>query len=167
MTTEAKIAANRANAQLSTGPRTPEGKAVSSQNALRHHNLAKAVLTRAECRRRFSEFVAGFHAEYQPSTATEVALVDALATARWKAMRMSNFEAVQIDRQFDAQQDPAFETMDNDVRTGIAYGEAVNHDRTMAGIGRAETRLQHQFNSAFDRLSKLKKSQSKPALMRE
>jgi hypothetical protein len=167
MTTEAKIAANRANAQLSTGPRTPEGKAVSSQNALRHHNLAKAVLTRAECRRRFSEFVAGFHAEYQPSTATEVALVDALATARWKAMRMSNFEAVQIDRQFDAQQDPAFETMDNDVRTGIAYGEAVNHDRTMAGIGRAETRLQHQFNSAFDRLSRLKKSQSKPALMRE
>jgi hypothetical protein len=167
MTTEAKIAANRANAQLSTGPRTPEGQAVSSQNALRHHNLAKAVLTRAECRRRFSEFVAGFHAEYQPSTATEVALVDALATARWKAMRMSNFEAVQIDRQFDAQQDPAFETMDNDVRTGIAYGEAVNHDRTMAGIGRAETRLQHQFNSAFDRLSRLKKSQSKPALMRE
>ena len=161
MSTEAQIAANRANAQLSTGPRTPEGKAISSQNALRHHNLAKAVLTRAECRHRFSEFVAGFHAEYQPCTATEVALVDSLATARWKALRISNFEAVRIDREFDAQQDPAFETMDNDIRTGIAYGEAVNHDRTMAAIGRAEARLQHQFNSAFDRLIRLKGTQSK------
>ena len=33
---EANIAANRANAKRSTGPRTPEGKARSSQNARKH-----------------------------------------------------------------------------------------------------------------------------------
>jgi hypothetical protein len=31
----------------------------------------------------------------------------------------------------------------------------------MAAIGRAEARLQHQFNSAFDRLRRLKGTQSK------
>jgi len=36
MTTEARTVANRLNAQKSTGPQTPEGKAVVSQNALKH-----------------------------------------------------------------------------------------------------------------------------------
>jgi hypothetical protein len=153
MSTEAQIAANRANALKSTGPVTPEGKARSSQNALCHLSLARSVLTRAESREHFSEFVAGFYAEYQPCTATEVALVDAMATARWRALRLSNFEAVRIDREFDLQQDPSFETLDNDVRTGIAYGDAASNSRTLRDIGHAESRIQHQFNSAFDRLS--------------
>ncbi len=36
MTSEAKRAANRANAKKSTGPRSPAGKARASQNARRH-----------------------------------------------------------------------------------------------------------------------------------
>jgi hypothetical protein len=36
MTTAKQTAANRPNAQRSTGPRTPAGKAASSRNALRH-----------------------------------------------------------------------------------------------------------------------------------
>jgi hypothetical protein len=36
MTTDRQLAANRANAQHATGPRTPQGKAVSSRNNTRH-----------------------------------------------------------------------------------------------------------------------------------
>src|SRR6202011_1327388 len=35
-TSPARLAANRANALRSTGPRTPEGKSASSRNALKH-----------------------------------------------------------------------------------------------------------------------------------
>lgn len=36
MATEAQIAANRRNAEKSTGPRTPEGKRVTARNAVKH-----------------------------------------------------------------------------------------------------------------------------------
>ena len=48
MTTEAQVNANRANAQKSTGPRTPEGKAKVAQNALKHGLLAKQAVVAGE-----------------------------------------------------------------------------------------------------------------------
>lgn len=36
MMSPAQVAANRRNAQKSTGPKTPEGRAVSKMNALKH-----------------------------------------------------------------------------------------------------------------------------------
>ena len=44
MTTQAQIDANRRNAQLSTGPKTPEGKATSSQNATQHGLTSQRVV---------------------------------------------------------------------------------------------------------------------------
>ena len=44
MTTEKKITANRRNAQLSTGPRTQEGKDAVRQNALKHGLLSASSL---------------------------------------------------------------------------------------------------------------------------
>jgi hypothetical protein len=41
MATQAQIIANRRNAQRSTGPLTPRGKAVASQNSLKHGLLAR------------------------------------------------------------------------------------------------------------------------------
>src|SRR5215470_11163013 len=69
---ERKLAANRANAQRSTGPRTPQGKARASLNALRHGILAKAAfnstLESKERRAEFEAIVAGFADEFQPQT---------------------------------------------------------------------------------------------------
>ncbi|MCU0916183.1 MAG: hypothetical protein MUC88_16715, partial [Planctomycetes bacterium] len=48
MTSAAQIAANRANAQKSTGPRTPEGKAKISWNAVKHGLLAREGIIRGE-----------------------------------------------------------------------------------------------------------------------
>jgi hypothetical protein len=161
MATEKQIAANRANALKSTGPKTPEGKAKSSRNALRHGLLAKTVLLRAGCEEGFNVFVAGFYAEYSSSSATEVALVDGMATARWRAMRLSKIEAVQIDREFDQQHDPAFEHLDNATRTGFAYREAAANSGALHLIDRVEASLQRQFDSSFDRLMVLQSGRQK------
>jgi hypothetical protein len=44
MTTTKRMAANRRNAQKSTGPKTPEGKAVVRLNAMKHGLLSREVL---------------------------------------------------------------------------------------------------------------------------
>ena len=44
MTSQRQKAANQANARRSTGPQTPEGKAVTRLNALRHGLLARDVV---------------------------------------------------------------------------------------------------------------------------
>ena len=59
MATPAQIAANRQNAGKSTGPRTPEGKAVSSQNAFQSGLDADRSEERRvgkECRSRWSPY---------------------------------------------------------------------------------------------------------------
>ncbi len=48
MATEAQTIANRSNAQKSTGPRTPEGKGVVAQNAVKHGLLARDVAIKGE-----------------------------------------------------------------------------------------------------------------------
>jgi hypothetical protein len=93
---ERKASANRANAQRSTGPRTPQGKAASSLNALRHGILAKAafnVTIEGEARRaEFEAIVAGLAQEFQPRTITEHMMVQQLAGGYWKLAKVWTHE---------------------------------------------------------------------------
>jgi hypothetical protein len=153
MATDKQIAANRANAAKSTGPRSRTGKAISSQNAARHNLLAKSFVLKSECPERFGAFVESFYAEYHPSTPTETALVDTMATARWRLIRMSNLEASIIDHEYGLDTESAGLT--TPTRATLAYRRASDAGRSIEMMNRAETRLQHQFNSAFDRLLRL------------
>ena len=53
---ESQLEANRLNAQRSTGPRTAEGKARSSQNAVRHGLTAKCPVLPGEDPAEFAAF---------------------------------------------------------------------------------------------------------------
>jgi len=65
-----RAAANRRNAQLSTGPRTEEGKNRSRRNALKHGVLAYALLITegegAEDRAEFDELLGGLRRDLAP-----------------------------------------------------------------------------------------------------
>ena len=52
---DAQMAANRANAQKSTGPRTEEGKAISSQNALKHGVYSRSDILDGEFQEAFGQ----------------------------------------------------------------------------------------------------------------
>ena len=92
MSTAAQIAANRANAQHSTGPRTEEGKAASSRNACRHGLFtAIASLSPAE-RDRFDSFHTHYAEMYQPDGPEQSRWVAELALADFRRDRVRMME---------------------------------------------------------------------------
>jgi hypothetical protein len=98
MASEKQIAANRRNALKSTGPKTPEGKAVVRLNALRHGLRARTVVLPGEKAEDFHQLCAGLEAEWQPQSCTEQLLVEQMAVAQWKLARVDACETALFDR---------------------------------------------------------------------
>jgi len=75
-TTPRKLQANRANARLSTGPRTPEGKQRSSRNAITHGFHARDVVIPGEDPADFTALREASWHDCRPRDTFEEVLVD-------------------------------------------------------------------------------------------
>ncbi|MGD2111177.1 MAG: hypothetical protein PVI86_17505 [Phycisphaerae bacterium] len=98
-----KLRANRANAQKSTGPRTPQGKLKSSRNAVKHGIFANDVVI-APAHERPEQFRALLHKlthQFKPKTAMDRALVERVATCFWRLRRAQRFEVGAIRAALD------------------------------------------------------------------
>ncbi len=90
----ARLAANRANAQLSCGPKTPEGKAAVSQNRCRHGLTGTFMILPWEHREDFDQLAADLRSEHQPATPTEKLLVDNMAQHYWLMQRALSLQGL-------------------------------------------------------------------------
>ena len=97
MLSKSKLTANRNNSQLSTGPRSLTGKTVVARNACKH-NLSSVNITIA------GEDLEDFHAllrettfDLSPLSTIENALVQQIAYAEWKLLRIARWETDLID----------------------------------------------------------------------
>ena len=93
MSTDAQIAANRRNSQLSSGPTSPTGKATSSLNALKTGLTGRTVLLPSEDAAAYSAHIARIEAQWTPATDPERSLVQALADTEWRLLRIPSLEA--------------------------------------------------------------------------
>ncbi|HUY38700.1 MAG TPA: hypothetical protein VMV13_07705 [Candidatus Binataceae bacterium] len=103
-----KLAANRANAQLSTGPRTARGKARSAMNALKHGIRSKrrivsrpGVLSRGfvipkleghHAAAQFRALMSALVVDRQPVGALEMLMVQEIGVCTWRLRRLLKFE---------------------------------------------------------------------------
>lgn len=79
-----QIAVNRANAARSTGPNTPEGKASSSQNAIKHGLAAsRFTIARVEDPAQLQELRANLLHCYQPVNTQEIEALECIARAQF------------------------------------------------------------------------------------
>ena len=83
---------NRANAQHSTGPKTPEGKQRSSLNALRHGLTGQIIVLPGDDLEAYQRHVESYVNQCKPKGAIEAQLVQTLADTAWRLNRVSALE---------------------------------------------------------------------------
>jgi len=93
MSTDQQIAANRLNAQKSTGPRTPEGKARASANAGKHGLTGRDLAMPNEEPGDYDSFRAGLLDSLAPSGPLEAMLADRIVADSWRLRRVPIIEA--------------------------------------------------------------------------
>src|SRR5690349_6947398 len=98
---EKRIAANRANAQKSTGPKTPQGKSNSSHNATTHGMLASIAVLRNENPESFDGFVQLHVDRFHPADEIESAILYQMAAATWRTRRMMAVETQMMNTAMD------------------------------------------------------------------
>jgi hypothetical protein len=97
MATEAQVVANRRNAQKSTGPRTAEGKAAVSQNAVKHGLLAQADVIRGEDREEFELYREELFWELNPLGTMECRLAERIVSLAWRLRRAERIANEALD----------------------------------------------------------------------
>ena len=95
-TSEQRLAANRANALKSTGPRSVEGKIEAKKNATRHGLLSTRLLLDDECPEEFERLLAESQTALAPIGFMELALVERVAVALWRQRRLVTAETASI-----------------------------------------------------------------------
>ncbi|MDD5064887.1 MAG: hypothetical protein PHQ35_09065 [Phycisphaerae bacterium] len=97
MSTESQLLANRLNALKSTGPRTIEGKAVASQNSIKHGLLAECDVITSESQDDFRLYRQQLLDELNPASPMESILAERIVTLSWRLKRAGRFQNQAID----------------------------------------------------------------------
>ena len=92
MATEKQIAANRLNAQKSTGPRTEAGRNTSRLNAVKHGLTGQLDVMTDDERQARDTFMAGIIDSLKPADALERQLAHSIADGYWRINRVSAIE---------------------------------------------------------------------------
>jgi hypothetical protein len=95
-----QIEANRRNAQKSTGPKTPDGQAVSKMNALKHGILSEEVVVHGrwidESDTEFAALHERLWEDLKPIGMLEEMLVDKIVSNNWRLRRVLKAESGEI-----------------------------------------------------------------------
>ena len=141
MTTDAQRAANRRNAEKSTGPQSERGKETVARNALRHGLRAEKLLTFDETKADFHAFLDEQREAFEPADAVEEQLVERIALCAWRLRRIYRVEADVME---------CWRNAEHGVREDVDIGAAFDSDPTeMSTLSRYEAGLDRAFNRAY------------------
>lgn len=157
MTTEKQYEANRNNAKLSTGPKTPEGKANVRMNALKHGLCAEEFqLLPTEKAEEFAARLDGWNRYYSPANPVEADLVHKAVVLSWLVDRALHYEGSYLSERVMG----AIETCEReglDLPATIRAADMASYDSSPEGDKRRRYQfaLRRDLHRTLGELSKL------------
>jgi hypothetical protein len=148
MSTPAQIAANQANAKLSTGPTSDIGKQIASQNSVKHQLTGKGNPALPGEEDAVEEHVQGYFKTYAPVGLPEQDLVRNLAENNWRLQRAHSLERKLHIRLEDLEGD-AFDEILRELRRTSLYAHRIQR---AIEKNRAELRsMQSERKTAYEK----------------
>ncbi|MFN7935170.1 MAG: hypothetical protein U0R19_17700 [Bryobacteraceae bacterium] len=159
--TDAQKDSSRRNGAASSGPKSREGRARSSQNATKHGLYSPRTVLANESQEAFDRLHQAYLYEWNPQGQSELDLVQDLTVYRWKLMRVRNLEDAAHDSEMFLQQedyDLCYEKHDPAIRHHDAENALHN---TSPGLlefyGRSMARLQRLITRVMNDLIRLQR----------
>ena len=157
-----QIAANRRNSGSSTGPKSAEGKARSSQNSLTHGLTAQKWLLADEDPVLFEVLWQEADAYFEPR-GLEVEVVERVVGLLWRLRRAAGFEALLLNAKTEAEaHDPTRKLKllaDQPEARPIAGAlESILHDDLLNRLGRYERNFHNQLIATLKQLKEMQET---------
>ena len=159
MTSKLKSDTARINGAKSKGPKTPETRAKSALNGVKHGLTAvSAIILACESEDEFNKLLAEFVAAHLPVGAAEHDIVEQMVVARWRARRIRTGEIALVDVEMarrKAETDKEFPGADPGVHLGLALKALSDESHSLALLSRYETRQERIYDRAYRTLREL------------
>jgi hypothetical protein len=127
--------ANRQNAQHSSGPKTPAGKAAIRFNALTYGLRTCATILERENAADYSQLWDELEADWQPQTRTERCYLETMVTSQWLLRRVAESE--------------------QQIYTCIAFGE--DRFKMLGYVAKQRAQLERSFRTAIEDMKQSQK----------
>ena len=151
MISEKHSQAARINGARSRGPVTPEGKAISARNAMRHGLLAKTVVLCNEDEKTFEALFYLLIERFNPVDDIEMSAIEEMAAAHWRMRRVMGMEHALLNSAIRRNADKK-----GGEQTLSAFTDPASQ-ATLALLQRYEARFQHMYHRALRSLVVLRK----------
>ena len=152
MPSQPKSTTARTNGAKSHGPVTPEGRARSSQNAIRHGLSAKSVVLSTESAEEFQLLLDSYLDQFRPRTPVETELVELMTAARWRLRRICGIETHLLGNELVRRaedMDDEFTKMDGEDRLAWIFQKLADHGQALSLLTRYEATLNRTYDRAF------------------
>ena len=150
MSSQRRIASSRANGARSRGPVTPAGRARCQAAPLTHGLAARRIVLPNESEDEFRALRERYLVEFPPQSRRDLALIDCLAAARWRLLRLRSLEVDLFDAEIARQQPGTRE----DLKTALAFRALCDDSRVFAILDRYEAHLNHVCEAARQALER-------------
>ena len=150
MRSAAQTEASKRNGAKSNGPITTEGRARSSQNAVRHGLTShKTVIIDGESKEEWEQFQHEFLVKFQPRDFVEERLVIEMAVCRWRLERIWKMQVSILDQQI-ADEFPVIEEQYDQADITLVQACAhVSRKLDLQSLDQLETRISRRFDRAL------------------